>query len=69
MVGQDPSKELRGEASVVLGKTLDYMPFLLLAAVGFALFTDQTDKAAAFWVLIAPAVLALGFSLVVYFWD
>ena len=69
MLGQDQSKKLRGGTSVVLGKTLDYMPFLLLAAVGFALFTDQTDKAAAFWVLIAPAMLAFGFSLAVYFWD
>ncbi|MEZ3144793.1 hypothetical protein [Halobaculum sp. MBLA0143] len=57
---------LKNEASIVLGKTLDYMPFLLLAAVGIALFTDQTDKAATFWVLFAPAVLAFLFAVVVY---
>lgn len=51
--------EFRSKASVALGKGLDYMPFLLLAAVGLAVATGQTDGPTMFWVLIAPAFLSV----------
>lgn len=51
--------EFRTKASVALGKGLDYMPFLLLAAVGLALFTGQTDGPVMILLLVVPAVLSL----------
>gem|GEM_PF-2101601 len=55
----------RGKASVALGKGLDYMPFLLLAAVGLALLTGNTDGPVMLAVLVVPTVLSVSIGVVV----
>jgi uncharacterized membrane protein YfbV (UPF0208 family) len=59
----------REELSVVLGRTLDYLPFFLVVAVLFGLLIGRTTGAAGLAILSAPLALSLIAAGVEWFWP
>ncbi|MEZ3116854.1 hypothetical protein RYH80_13140 [Halobaculum sp. MBLA0147] len=49
----------RQEMSVIIGRTLDYLPFFLVAAVGVGLLVGETEGSAGLAILTVPLVLSL----------
>jgi hypothetical protein len=49
----------RQELSVVLGRTLDYLPFFLVVAVLVGLLTGRTTGTAGLAILSVPLILSL----------
>lgn len=59
----------RQELGVVLGRTLDYLPFFLLGAVLIGLLTGRTTDTAGLAILGVPLILSLIAAGVEWLWP
>lgn len=57
-----PERPSVKQVSVFVGRSLDYLPYLLLAAVAVGLAAGETDGPVVGWLLVASMAVSIGIA-------